>query len=129
MRISDWSSDVCSSDLNDLADRVGDGRAEKPVLAQSDVERRQVDKSMADRGIGAQLGAVQGEIDRPHMTREREQATADDEDLDHRNGMDPLRPEQQRHEIPRDRKSVVEGKSVSVRVDLCGRSIVKKKTE
>src|SRR3546814_4761297 len=62
---------------NDLADRVGDGRAEKPVLAQSDVERRQVDKSMADRGIGAQLGAVQGEIDRPHMTREREQATAD----------------------------------------------------
>src|SRR3546814_10433713 len=56
---------------------------------------------MADRGIGAQLGAVQGEIDRPHMTREREQATADDEDLDHRNGLDPLRPEQQRHEVPR----------------------------
>src|SRR3546814_15317202 len=30
---------------------------------------------------------------------------------------------------PRDRKSVVEGKSVSVRVDLGGRRIIKKKTK
>src|SRR3546814_16652473 len=34
-----------------------------------------------------------------------------------------------RRNLPTDRKSVVEGKSVSVRVDLGGRRIIKKKTE
>src|SRR3546814_13106003 len=40
---------------------------------------------------------------------------------------DPRRLPAARLEIARDRKSVVEGKSVSVRVDLGGRRIIKKK--
>src|SRR3546814_17318652 len=34
MRISDWSSDVCSSDLNDLYRRVTDGDLDAAVLVQ-----------------------------------------------------------------------------------------------
>src|SRR3546814_12509416 len=82
MRISDWSSDVCSSDLVE-ADRLAIGH-------------RVLD-------------------DRPHQLRIflglAEAARV-------RN----LRPE-----AVLDRKSVVEGKSVSVRVDLGGRRIIKKK--
>src|SRR3546814_8993115 len=75
MRISDWSSDVCSSDL----------RIAKP---------------------------------RPREFRERvcppPASEEDQPDADHDAGS-------------RDRKSVVSGKSVSVRVDLGGRRIIKKK--
>src|SRR3546814_12424827 len=88
MRISDWSSDVCSSDLmlehyaviarwNDLADalvaRYG-GLAERLVMYLAE------DSIRADRST-----------------------------------------------LPRDRKSVVSGKRVSVRVDLGGRRIIKTK--
>src|SRR3546814_20174339 len=81
MRISDWSSDVCSSDLLGVLgdDRVGMARA--------------VACDMVERGLGA----------------------VDD------------RRRQHRREIFGDRKSVVSGKSVSVRVDLGGRRFIKKK--
>src|SRR3546814_18577641 len=74
MRISDWSSDVCSSDLE-----AEQGR----------------------RGVRVELhaDAVVGEI---------EAAEGGDQ------------------AVGGDRKSVVEGKSVSVRVDLGGRRIIKK---
>src|SRR3546814_19831985 len=87
MRISDWSSDVCSSDL-----RAAEG---------ADGARAGADRRADRRGVGAEpvLPAV--------------------------------------HEVPRrgtgsrsqgaDRKSVVKGKRVSVRVDLGGRRILKKK--
>src|SRR3546814_15016992 len=71
MRISDWSSDVCSSDLR----------------------RHRV------AGHGHRIGARWS-----------------------RNRVRPLRPRA-------DRKSVVKGKSVSVRVDLGGRRLIKKKTK
>src|SRR3546814_6183574 len=78
MRISDWSSDVCSSDL---------GRRLFAAL----VARRQAPRLRLDRGRQRPaLGALDG----------------------WRRG---------------DRKSVVSGKSVSVRVDLGGRRIIKKK--
>src|SRR3546814_4863663 len=81
MRISDWSSDVCSSDL-DLSSgavpphRRGHG-CRHPALARSAARRRERRRT--------------------------------------------------RHAQQGDRKSVVSGKSVSVRVDTGGRRIIKKK--
>src|SRR3546814_17474713 len=93
MRISDWSSDVCSSDLAELA------------LAAAQVDVREAPR----HGMAAQA---------PEF-RHRGQQLA---------GVGVLR----RREQPvgrrlLDRKSVVEGKSVAVRVDLGGRRIIKKK--
>src|SRR3546814_11557369 len=78
MRISDWSSDVCSSDLGGRNVSVGDSSA------------------------GVRGGWVRVDI-------------CSDSDR-------PWR-------LPADRKSVVEGKSVSVRVDLGGRRSIKKKNK
>src|SRR3546814_16927608 len=98
MRISDWSSDVCSSDLQaeaapsfprTLPAQPADQRHQRhpqPEVAEVPYQRaRPVRRiALADRGqpAAARIG---------------------------------------------DRKSVVEGKSVSVRVDLGGRRIIKKK--
>src|SRR3546814_7101248 len=77
LRISDWSSDVCSSDRP----------ARCPFL------RREVPGPLDVCGEG-----------------------------------EPL-PGSPRDPVGQDRKSVVQGKSVSVRVDLGGRRIIKKKTK
>src|SRR3546814_19759929 len=89
MRISDWSSDVCSSDL----------------------------------GLGLKIGAETFERQRVKQRR-----------ISHRPAPRPARrasPRARRlrpwHWLRPDRKSVVEGKSVSVRVDLGGRRFIKKK--
>src|SRR3546814_11785666 len=87
MRISDWSSDVCSSDLRRRG-RLGPDR--RPRLA----------------ALLCQLG---GGLDGRFVRRGA--AT----ELVERGDPRP------------DRKSVVSGKSVSVRVDLGGRRIIKKK--
>src|SRR3546814_21121953 len=84
MRISDWSSDVCSSDLAPRASPPRDGHA----------DRCWADGSRHPQRAGAQCVAA----------RDRDRAAR------------------------RDRKSVVSGKSVSVRVDLGGRRIITKKT-
>src|SRR3546814_13232258 len=83
MRISDWSSDVCSSDLR------GRGGLRRALFLYA----------VGPRGRGA--GARRGR---------RRRARRDDGPG-----------------LRKDRKSVVEGKSVSVRVDLGGRRIIKKK--
>src|SRR3546814_17819994 len=88
MRISDWSSDVCSSDLV----HIGDGQRQKC---------RCLDE---EGGLGAQ--GCQG--DHGAHTWERSCGT----DRSAGSG-------------DRDRKSVVSGESVSVRVDLGGRRIIK----
>src|SRR3546814_19916451 len=91
MRISDWSSDVCSSDL--------------PLrLTPVRIRIRQRPRDPA---------AV------PFLAAHRACMAADaGVEIDHQPELD-LR--------WRDRKSVVSGKSVSVRVDLGGRRIIKKK--
>src|SRR3546814_17687696 len=99
MRISDWSSDVCSSDLRRVRARDGDGHrdADDPLAPEEGPDAPIHETEMArmpDRG-GLGLG--------------------------------------QKVEIAigqrvRDRKSSVSGKSVSVRVDLGARPIIKKKT-
>src|SRR3546814_11225340 len=121
MRISDWSSDVCSSDLR-LRVRPGekvpvDGVVEdgRSSLDESMVtgESMPVTKAKADTVIGGTLnqpGAlviVADKVGRDTMLARIVQMVA----------------EAQRS----DRKSVVEGKSVSVRVDLGGLSNNKKK--
>src|SRR3546814_6760631 len=93
MRISDWSSDVCSSDLS-LRARRGQGQAPRQGHGQG----------VEDGRRGHLLPGGLHRRDRPE--------------------------EYPRELTPRpttERKSVASGKSVSVRVDLGGRRIIKKK--
>src|SRR3546814_18047473 len=102
MRISDWSSDVCSSDL--AAPGHGDGAPDLDREHRADGVRDLPDEEpelhlRAAEAVAARHGAPAPE----------------------RGDHDPQR--------QRDRKSVVEGKSVSVRVDSGGRRLIKKNKE
>src|SRR3546814_17563038 len=116
MRISDWSSDVCSSDLfQELAatrgdvvawERTGSGGLLRAGMEQFDViilDRMLGDldgltilRRLRESGVGTPVLMLSA------LGRTSDRAAA--------------------------RKSVVEGKSVSVRVDLGGRRIITKKT-
>src|SRR3546814_14061941 len=96
MRISDWSSDVCSADLGDVV--------VPPHLAQHPVASRHLALGAVDR------------IDR----RGQLEGGGDRRALGHGERV-------QRLAVVVDRKSVVWGKRVSVRVDLGGRRIINKK--
>src|SRR3546814_16213850 len=100
MRISDWSSDVCSSDL-ELHSTSPNGV--QGSLARLRARRGHVVATVRGERIGS-FGCVRRGTPRAAPLK----------------GGVVLR-------SSRDRKSVVEGKSVSVRVDLGGRSIIKKK--
>src|SRR3546814_13791089 len=104
MRISDWSSDVCSSDLrakcldHELADSLPYYRALITALA---------------RLAGAHLsGRLSPDVENA-FPFDAEAAISGDKIL--------------WDQAKLDRKSVVEGKGVSVRVDRGGRRIIKKK--
>src|SRR3546814_16394894 len=101
MRISDWSSDVCSSDL--VLDLRGFGDLDRQHLGRQ-VVRGQHDADRADEI--AVIEQRRRPVDR-HVDCEAAVAQL-------RRGAE-------------DRKRVVEGKSESVRVDLGGRRILKKK--
>src|SRR3546814_16845592 len=110
MRIRDWSSDVCSSDLY----------MEK-LAAGADV----ADLLDLDRPIGETLGL---------LAQRRSCATGDLTVIvldrpRHEDGIRQIREAGARVRLISDRKSVVSGKSVSVRVDICGRRIIKKKNQ
>src|SRR3546814_21078924 len=102
MRISDWSSDVCSSDLRRLSPRDpwfhGAGR-------RSHGHRHEwIGASQSSRRIQQRTPCARRLLDGPfRQSEQREQPI--------------LRSEERRV-----------GKSVSVRVDLGGRRIIKKKT-
>src|SRR3546814_20207569 len=100
MRISDWSSDVCSSDLiADGSDILGACDSAKARHANTVVVQREV--------------ANTGEVGRRKNTcASRSQ----------------IRNRYRRSARMIDRKRVVTGKRVSVRVDLGGRRIIKKNT-
>src|SRR3546814_18582635 len=93
MRISDWSSDVCSSDLTDevkqFHEEPGDAGAEGGEAATAGAKSRTRNGRVTGNGRLRVNGAASWR---------------------------------------RERKSVVEGKSVSVRVDIGGRRIMNKKT-
>src|SRR3546814_18331621 len=100
MRISDWSSDVCSSDLRRIAEvepeprTLDDHFGQRRDVAQAKVEPLPRDRVNAVRRVADERDAV-GDDRRAVMKAERI-----------------------------DRKSVVEGKSVSVSVDLGGRRLI-----
>src|SRR3546814_14916236 len=104
MRISDWSSDVCSSDLLEDA---GVQPASRPVLPQPDSTALRHAAPVAQMVVEQQR-----EADLPF----RPSVAHAGNDERHRPGQI-------------DRKSVVEGKSVLVRVALGGRLIIKKKID
>src|SRR3546814_12382900 len=99
MRISDWSSDVCSSDLQ------RDRHRECPAADRRAGPRH---RGAVLRGTGLGRPALAGQLRLHRGAPER---------------LGPAR----REAAGEDRKSVVEGKSVSVRVDLGGRRIIKTK--
>src|SRR3546814_12230169 len=143
MRISDWSSDVCSSDLDgstlrmvvtphpfggillsyeDVTDRLA---LERSYNTLTEVQRETIDNLYEGVAVFGADGRTK--LFNPGLCRIW--------------GLDPdfLRGEPHVREVlPRvrplfnvsdkDRKSVVQGKSVSGRVDLGGRGIIKKKT-
>src|SRR3546814_14523819 len=111
MRISDWSSDVCSSDLiaHDPTQRNRQGpdvgtQYRSAIFPATEAQRR-----IAEAYI-AQLDRS-GDYSRPLATT-----------VEKLQGFYPA-------EAYQDRKSVVSGKSWSVRVALGGRRIIKKKKQ
>src|SRR3546814_18115044 len=107
MRISDWSSDVCSSDLQMLArmDIISVNCPHTPATFHL-LSARRLDLLQPQAYIvNTARGEVIDENALVRKLRKGEIAGAGD------------------------RKSVVQGQSVSVRVDLGGRRIIKKKTQ
>src|SRR3546814_20346289 len=108
MRISDWSSDVCSSDLD------GTGDPSRPLGLGHEFEecRTAVQHDLGDQRFHKGKRCDAGLPRQPRL--------ADD--------YQPTDDQIGYAEMPAgDRKSVVEGKGGSVRVDLGGRRIIKKK--
>src|SRR3546814_19792765 len=104
MRISDWSSDVCSSDL------VVDGLQHRAIdLARIGVEDRQL--------------AGETSVELGHRRSRRLGDIGQGDAAPSPPGGEPARGGEER-----DRKSVVLGTGVSLRVALGGRRIIKKKT-
>src|SRR3546814_12835544 len=109
MRISDWSSDVCSSDLP---------RYRRPGAGQERGRRRARRRYRGRRGVPGRgrddgLSLDHAAFGDRHARRGRPVAG---------------RPGgARRGPYPRDRKSLVEGKGVSVRVAIGGSRIIKKK--
>src|SRR3546814_19271991 len=117
MRISDWSSDVCSSDLRTAEVRARvDGIVQRRLYDEgSNVRAGQALFAIDTRELRANLNAVQS-------TLERAQANAANAQQDvecYR----PLRKEQTMNV-----QIVEKGKREPVRVDLGGRTIIKQTT-
>src|SRR3546814_20201471 len=110
MLISDWSSDVCSSDLPsplapELAARdAGIEVALAPMLAAHARLAAQSDVVVVE-GVGGWAAPLSADLDQADLVRALDIPVV---------------------LVVGDRKSVVWGKSVSVRVDLGGRRIIKK---
>src|SRR3546814_15527297 len=116
MRISDWSSDVCSSDLYPITNREFTG-----IVAPKQ-KRHSSFALMTDKALRKRAGQNNIAI---AVWRATECAGVALKGSFVRNVLDAQAKVFLQH---RDRKSVVSGKSVSVRVDLGCRRNIKKKT-
>src|SRR3546814_14811338 len=106
MLISDWSSDVCSSDLHQPRVQQGPERIDHQL------------QPGGHGGVGSLVSGREGRKRRGRLLGGQVGAEVLDRDfLVGAVGLD----------VGQERKSVVEGKSVSVRVDIGGRRISKKK--
>src|SRR3546814_19789472 len=119
MRISDWSSDVCSSDL---LMRQRDKRAVFIVDAISLID--QTVQSFYDLGL-SDIGVIQADNAMTDWSKPIQVASVQ---TLQRRGMPEvdLAIVDEAH-VRKDRKGVVSGKRLSVRVDLGGRRVIKKK--
>src|SRR3546814_20239091 len=127
MRISDWSSDVCSADLQAVEDALDTvtGAELRPHLALRDCESKQAGRGAAsDHGPAGEVAPGAQPLCRGDQLRVRfaeHLATRDAADLAEDEGaagcVQPLG----------DRKSVVSGKRGAVRLDLGGPRNSKKK--
>src|SRR3546814_14489840 len=107
MRISDWSSDVCSSDLRSSPStfkrvRIVNMSADSTVLVVSGGRRCCIDCRRVTANQSVKQSIHTFKVSHTHGAKASSTL---------------------------DRKSVVSGKSVSVRVDLGGRRIIKKKNQ
>src|SRR3546814_12337194 len=127
MRISDWSSDVCSSDLAapyEHGHRRAGAAAAGEGLADTALEHAQTDAVAGDDLRETDVGRL-----RECGRLLQRTAVACHRDVVNVGHFDHAVRVAGRHraEAPPDRKSVVSGKSVSVRVDLGGRPPITKK--
>src|SRR3546814_19224453 len=127
MRISDWSSDVCSSDLVTLVkpgEADADATAEQ-AAASGDDERAEILRKLEEsrlRNLTEQQRLA--EEDKRRVEEAAERKRKEEEEAER------LRVEAETAAAAAavaDRKSVVEGKSGSVSVDLGGPRNIKKK--
>src|SRR3546814_15327102 len=107
MRIRDWSSDVCSSDLS--------GRPSpcRPIITNSPERKRKLGGRLI---VKLNRCSFQWRTERTSSTVSEAEGAS-------------LAASAIRSLITLDRKSAVSGKSVSVRVDLGGRRLIKKKNK
>src|SRR3546814_14532540 len=117
MRISDWSSDVCSSDLQTL--EVTCAMVGYPKTIRVDQGSEFISR---DLDLWAYANDVTLDFSRPGKP-------TDNAYIEAFNGRFRAECLNTHWFLTLDRKSVVEGKSVSVRVDPGGRRIIKKKTK
>src|SRR3546814_20792826 len=118
MRISDWSSDVCSSDLSQST-AAHDGPLSGGCVRRSAPRLLRHRRQQSKRSFPRCDAPAQRSRDRTLPLR-TEAATR----LPHQG---PIVASDRFLRKCRDRKSVVSGKSVSVRVDLGGLRVIKKK--
>src|SRR3546814_13821553 len=120
MRISDWSSDVCSSDLSKQA---GVHQTRAVFVAQRTDQQTAEDRhgDRSDRDIGELLLAQpEFALDHRHQRGDGKPCKKADEEREPAE----MKCAQQRR-AQTDRKSVVEGTRLSVRVGHGGRRIIK----
>src|SRR3546814_13110764 len=132
MRISDWSSDVCSSDLADGEDMAGDDRGRivqeggiDPALEAAACIARQAERLAGERdAFGGEVCDLDQDVGR-RLAAPTMLAAHDARDV-----VDARVVGGHRHPVAEpliDRKNVVEGKRLIHRESLGGRRIIKKK--
>src|SRR3546814_19493233 len=119
MRISDWSSDVCSSDLQESGDAGKEGKGKEGERARD----QHIMPKLCDAG---QPGDEFGRVEQRFVARRHARKLPDDIRLPRQNPSILLFSTRLE---PSARKSVGSGKRVSVRYTLGGRRIIKKKNQ